>query len=121
MRGVAPAPAAVLAQLQSLRIVPLALVRLVVPALALLAGEGCSDPDVSTGHFALLAEVVVGIVPPRARKRTPPGAALSVAPPTPGSDTSHGRAGPDAADAIAAGKEQSSPMPRPTVARTCFG
>ena len=54
VRGVAPAPAAVLAQLHPLRIVPLALVRLIVPALALLAGEGCSDPDVSTGHFALL-------------------------------------------------------------------
>ncbi len=50
VRGVAPAPATVFAQLQSLGIVALALIRLVVPALAVLAGEGGSDPDVSTGH-----------------------------------------------------------------------
>ena len=50
VRRVAPAPAAVLPQLQPLGVVPLALIRLVVPALALLAGEGGSDPDVSTGH-----------------------------------------------------------------------
>ena len=51
MRGVAPAPAAVLAQLKSLGIVALALIRLVVPALALLAREGYGDPDISTGHL----------------------------------------------------------------------
>ena len=51
--GVALAPAAVFAQLESLGVVPLALVRLVVPALALLAGEGGSDPDISAGHLAL--------------------------------------------------------------------
>jgi hypothetical protein len=109
MRGVAPAPAAVLAQLQSLRIVPLALIRLVIPALALLAGEGCGDPDVSTGHIALLEEVVVWIGA-RAPKRTPPGAVLSVAPlPHPG------------AVMIRPGTKQLPLMPVPTVARTCFG
>ena len=51
VRRVAPAPAAVLAQLEPLRVVPLALVRLVIPALALFAGESRSDPDVSTGHL----------------------------------------------------------------------
>ena len=51
VRGVAPAPAAVLAQLESLGVVPLALVRLVVPALALFACESGGDPDVSTGHL----------------------------------------------------------------------
>jgi hypothetical protein len=49
--GVTPAPAAVLAQLDAFRIVALALIRLVVPALALLAGKSHSDPDVSTGHL----------------------------------------------------------------------
>jgi hypothetical protein len=51
VRGVAPAPAAVLAQLESFRVVALALVRLVVPALALLAREGHGYPDISTGHL----------------------------------------------------------------------
>jgi hypothetical protein len=50
MIGMAMAPPAVLAQLDSLRVVSLALVGLVIPALAHLAGEGDSDPDVSTGH-----------------------------------------------------------------------
>src|SRR5690242_13777596 len=50
MRRVTPAPAAVLAQLEPLRVVPLALVRLVVAALALLTGEGGSNPNVSTSH-----------------------------------------------------------------------
>ena len=49
--GVAPAPAAVLAQLEPLRVVPLALVGLVVTALALFTSESRSDPDVSTGHL----------------------------------------------------------------------
>jgi hypothetical protein len=52
VRRVALAPAAVLAQLESLRIVPLALIRLVVPALALFACESGGDPDVSTGHLS---------------------------------------------------------------------
>jgi hypothetical protein len=51
MRGMAPAPAAVLAHLDSLRIVSLALIRLVIPALAILAREGYSNPDVSAGHL----------------------------------------------------------------------
>jgi len=50
---VALAPAAVLAQLEALRVVALALIRLVIPALAFLAGEGGSDPDVSTGHIQI--------------------------------------------------------------------
>ena len=48
--GVALAPAAVFAQLESLGVVPLTLVRLVVPALAFLAGEGGSNPNISAGH-----------------------------------------------------------------------
>jgi hypothetical protein len=50
MVGVTPAPAAVFAQLEALGVVALALIRLVVPALTHLAGERCSDPDISTGH-----------------------------------------------------------------------
>src|SRR5215212_9205344 len=50
MRGMPAAPLAVLAQGDAIRVVALGLVGLVVPALALLAGEGHSDPDVSAGH-----------------------------------------------------------------------
>jgi hypothetical protein len=50
MSGVPLAPLAVLAHLQSLRVVALALIGLIVTALALLAREGGSDPNVSTGH-----------------------------------------------------------------------
>jgi hypothetical protein len=50
VRGMPLAPLAVLVKLQPLRVVALALIRLVVAALALLAGEGRSDPHVSTGH-----------------------------------------------------------------------
>jgi hypothetical protein len=46
------APLAVLAKLQPLRVVALALIRLVITALAVLAGEGRSDPNVSTGHVS---------------------------------------------------------------------
>jgi hypothetical protein len=53
MSPVAATPAAVFAQLDPLRVVALALVGLVVPALALLAGEGDSDPDISAGHLDL--------------------------------------------------------------------
>jgi hypothetical protein len=53
MRRVTAAPAAVLAKLQALGVVPLALIRLIVPALALLAREGGGDPDVSTGHYVI--------------------------------------------------------------------
>ena len=52
VRGMPLAPLAVLAKLQPLRVVALALIRLVVAALALLAGEGGSDPNVSTGHVS---------------------------------------------------------------------
>src|SRR5919108_5729669 len=45
-----PAPLAVLAQRDAVRVVALALVRLVVAPLALLAGEGDSDAHVSAGH-----------------------------------------------------------------------
>jgi hypothetical protein len=58
MRSVPLAPAAILAQLKTLGIVALAFVRLVVAASALLAGEGRSDPNISTGHGgAFLLEV----------------------------------------------------------------
>src|SRR5919109_15695 len=53
---VAPAPLAVLAQRDAIGVVPLGLVGLVVPALALLAREGDGDPDVSTGHVAARSE-----------------------------------------------------------------
>src|SRR5215217_8043144 len=52
----APAPLAVLAQADAVGVVPLGLVGLVVPALALLAREGDGDPDVSTGHVAARSE-----------------------------------------------------------------
>src|SRR6185295_20322606 len=42
--GVAPAPAAVLAQLEPLRVIPFALVGLVVAALALFTSKSRSDP-----------------------------------------------------------------------------
>jgi hypothetical protein len=50
---VAPTPATVLAHLEALGIVPLALIGLVIPALALFAGQRHSDPDVSAGHLVL--------------------------------------------------------------------
>src|SRR5215218_6623017 len=54
--GVPPAPLAVLAKRDAIRVVALGLIRLVVPALALLAGEGHSDPDVSAGHLTACSE-----------------------------------------------------------------
>src|SRR3954451_20331847 len=50
MARVPPAPLAVLAQGDAVRVVALGLLGLVVPALALLAGEGDGDPDISAGH-----------------------------------------------------------------------
>src|SRR3954453_23436195 len=50
MPSVPPAPLAVLAQGDAVRVVALGLLGLVVPALALLAGEGDGDPDISAGH-----------------------------------------------------------------------
>jgi hypothetical protein len=50
MAGVLATPAAVLAQPDAIGVVALALIRLVVAVLALLAGEGDSDPNVSAGH-----------------------------------------------------------------------
>jgi hypothetical protein len=50
VRGVPPAPAAVLAELDPVRIVPLGLLTLVVAPLALLASEGYGDSDVSARH-----------------------------------------------------------------------
>src|SRR5205085_5622148 len=64
------APAAVLAQLDAVGIVSLRLVGLVVAPLALLAGEGHSDANVSTGHAD--SPVVMGDWF-RAEKRRPPG------------------------------------------------
>ena len=51
MRRVLPAPAAVLAQLDAVRRVPLGLGRLIVPALAVGASEGDRVSD-SCGHFS---------------------------------------------------------------------
>src|SRR3954470_23907138 len=56
MARMPPAPLAVLAQGDAVRVVALGLVGLVVPALALLAGEGDGDPDVSAGHNGVLRE-----------------------------------------------------------------
>jgi hypothetical protein len=50
MAGVLATPATVLAQLDPIRVVALALIRLVVAMLALLAREGDSNSDVSAGH-----------------------------------------------------------------------
>src|SRR3954451_1227345 len=54
-----PAPLAVLAQRDAIGVVALALVRLVVAPLALLAGEGDSDAHVSAGHTPLRGEMWV--------------------------------------------------------------
>src|SRR5262249_40618226 len=51
MWGMAAAPAAEFAQLDPVRRVPPGLVRLIVAALALLAGEGHADSNVR-GHFS---------------------------------------------------------------------
>jgi hypothetical protein len=50
VRGVLPAPAAVLAELDPVRVVPLRLLALVVTPLALLAREGDGDSNVSASH-----------------------------------------------------------------------
>jgi hypothetical protein len=50
MTGVTPTPAAVLAQGYAIGVIALALVRLIVATLALLACEGDSDANVSAGH-----------------------------------------------------------------------
>jgi hypothetical protein len=51
MTGVPATPPTVFAQGDPVGVIALALVRLVVAALALLAGEGHSDPDVSASHW----------------------------------------------------------------------
>jgi len=56
--GMAPAPLAVLAQGDAIRVIALGLLGLVVPALAVLAREGYSDPDVSAGHERRAPRVV---------------------------------------------------------------
>jgi hypothetical protein len=61
MRRVAPAPAAVLPELNPVWIVPLALIGLVIPAPAFLAREGYGDPDVSAGHVPALVGTLVRI------------------------------------------------------------
>src|SRR3954463_13214706 len=68
VRGMRPAPLAVLAQRDAVRIVALGLVGLVVPALALLAREGDGDPDVSAGHLTAAPRVVLHA----GQRKTPP-------------------------------------------------
>jgi hypothetical protein len=51
VRRVVPAPAAVFAHLDAVRIVPAVLVRLVVAALAFLASERYRDSYFSASHF----------------------------------------------------------------------
>jgi hypothetical protein len=58
MPGMTPAPFAVLAQGDAIRVVALRLLGLVVPALAILACEGHCDPDVSAGHERRAPRVV---------------------------------------------------------------
>jgi hypothetical protein len=60
MWGVAPTPPAVLAKLDAVRRVAPGLVGLVVASLALLAGEGDSDSNVSAGHSSLSALLADG-------------------------------------------------------------
>jgi hypothetical protein len=63
------APAAVLAQADAVGVVALALVCLIVAMLALLAGEGDSDANVSAGHSdPVLRCVVVSVDRPQAKK-----------------------------------------------------
>ena len=70
MAGVATAPAAVLAQGDPVGVVALALVGLVVAMLAILAGEGDSDSDVSAGHVVSPAWSLY--VACAGRRKTPP-------------------------------------------------
>ena len=82
VRRVAPAPAAVLAQLQPLRIVPLALVGLIIPSLALFTRESCSDPNISTSHVGASVWMVRVRLPDRGRENERrPAPSLSVARP----------------------------------------
>src|SRR4051812_6693433 len=67
---VLPAPLAVLAQRDAIGVVPLGLVGLVVPALALLACEGDGDPDVSTGHDAARSEGRGQLAPGKEKPRS---------------------------------------------------
>src|SRR5918911_79143 len=79
--GVAAAPAAVLAQLDPVRVVALRLLALVVAPLALLASQRHCDSDVPAGHGLLER---FGLRAPR--RKDPGGAArsgLSVAPDRP--------------------------------------
>jgi hypothetical protein len=69
MARVPPAPAAVLAQADAIGVVALALIRLVVAPLAVLAGEGDSDAYVSAGHCVYFPCVVVCVETwPQAKK-----------------------------------------------------
>jgi hypothetical protein len=70
MARVPAAPAAVLAQADAIGVVALALIRLVVAPLAVLAGEGDSDANVSAGHVAVLLPVlgVCALIPAQAKK-----------------------------------------------------
>jgi hypothetical protein len=69
MTGVLATPAAVLAQRDAIGVVALALIRLVVAMLALLAGEGDSDSHVSAGHDQKSLRSVGGEL---GRRKTPP-------------------------------------------------
>jgi len=71
MPGMTPAPLAVLAQRDAIRVIALGLLGLVVPALAVLACEGHSDPDVSAGH-GRRAPRVVGSWVRAGQRKTPP-------------------------------------------------
>jgi hypothetical protein len=67
MRSVAAAPAAVLAHLDTLRVVPAILVGLVVAALAFLASEGYRDSYFSASHF-LRIQAIGGAEPVEMQK-----------------------------------------------------
>ena len=67
--GVLTAPAAVFAQRDAIRVVALALIRLVVATLAVLAREGDRNSHVSAGHLAPRGVMVVNGA---GRRKTPP-------------------------------------------------
>ena len=71
---VPPAPLAVLPQRDAVGVVALGLVGLVVPPLAVLAGEGDCDPDVSAGHGAAPGEVVRRSADGSGQRKDPPRA-----------------------------------------------
>src|SRR5579862_202560 len=78
MTGVTPTPAAVLAQGHAIGVVALALIRLIVAMLALLACEGDSDANVSAGHSEFCAPCADRRSGHRARAKKNPAQARGI-------------------------------------------